>query len=108
MIPRRPTTALIACGRRLTGLGGAFVIWALGILAYAPELHAKLHHDCCEPQHVCVITLFSQGTEEPVTPSFSLGLVAVPQGEISRPAPMAVNLGAPQIRLPAVRGPPLH
>lgn len=46
----------------------AVLVWALGLLAASPELHAALHHDADQADHVCAVTLFSHGTENPVPP----------------------------------------
>lgn len=60
----RPIARFAAFHRWVAG-ACAGVIWLLGVLALSPELHVELHDDCCEPQHVCAITLFAAGAENP-------------------------------------------
>ncbi len=43
----------------------AVVVWLLTLLSGSPQLHAALHGDAARAGHVCAVTLFSQGTENP-------------------------------------------
>jgi hypothetical protein len=43
----------------------AVLVWLLTLLSGSPQLHAALHGDAAQAEHVCAVTLFSQGTEIP-------------------------------------------
>ena len=45
----------------------ALTVWALGLLAVSPELHAALHTDADHADHACAITLFSHGVDNSTT-----------------------------------------
>jgi len=47
----------------------ALLVWALGLLAVTPDLHAALHTDAGHADHECAITLFAHGADHaaPVT-----------------------------------------
>ena len=53
----------------------ALTVWMLGLLAASPVLHAALHADADQSEHDCAITLFSHGTDAPLT---ATGLVRLP------------------------------
>lgn len=92
--------------RRLTASGCALTIWLLGLLALSPHLHAELHDDCCEPEHVCAITLFHSGTENPTAHAAVAPAPPVPRVEYRlRILSAAWRAWAPS-RLPPSRGPP--
>jgi hypothetical protein len=84
----------------------AVVVWALGVFAVSPELHAVLHHDSDAHAHECAITLFAHGAgslgSAPVLQSLSdarvLGCVALPSSH---------DWSAPDYRLRPACGPPL-
>jgi hypothetical protein len=61
-----PRTAAPSAAFRGLAAFCAVLVWALGLLAASPELHAALHHDADQADHVCAVTLFHQGTENPV------------------------------------------
>jgi hypothetical protein len=62
-MPERTPHRLAAFQRLVAGMC-AFVVFALGALAASPQLHEDVHADCCEPEHVCAITLFSHAPGE--------------------------------------------
>jgi hypothetical protein len=39
----------------------AVAVFAMGLIAASPELHADIHHDATDANHVCAITLASTG-----------------------------------------------
>jgi len=49
---------------RWVALFCAVAVWALGLLAVSPQLHAALHNDANHQDHTCAVTLFSHGVEE--------------------------------------------
>lgn len=65
----------------------AITVWALGVLAASPELHAALHHDDGEHAHECAVTLFAHGVDtldaapllHRVADARELGCVAAPR-----------------------------
>lgn len=85
----------------------AVLVWALGLLAASPELHAALHHDADQADHVCAVTLFHQGTENPVPP-----LVIAPAPLLTVVALVApvdsFRFEAPDGWLQPAQGPPLR
>ncbi len=42
----------------------ALTVWALGLLAVSPHLHAALHSDANHQDHTCAITLFNHGVDD--------------------------------------------
>ncbi|WP_415908421.1 hypothetical protein [Oleiharenicola sp. Vm1] len=65
----------------------AVTVWALGVLAASPELHAALHGDSGDHAHECAVTLFAHGAAaldaapalHRVTDARELGRVAAPR-----------------------------
>lgn len=106
MSDRRHETPLPRATRWLAA-SLAVVVWALGVFAASPELHATLHHDSDAHSHECAITLFAHGVE-------SLGGAPVLQSlsdarEIGRVAlPLSHDWSAPDYRLRPACGPPLR
>ena len=54
---------------RWVALASALMVWALGLLAASPQLHAAMHKDAVQDEHVCAVTLFSQGVESTTPPT---------------------------------------
>lgn len=83
----------------------AVVVWALGVFAVSPELHAALHHDSDAQAHECAVTLFAHGVESlgsaPVLQSVSDARVL---GCVARPS--SHDWSAPDYRLRPACGPP--
>lgn len=91
---------------RWLALSLAVVVWALGVFAASPELHAALHPDSGVDAHECAITLFAHGAEalggapvlQPLADARELGRVALPWSH---------DWSAPDYRLRPACGPPL-
>lgn len=41
------------------------LVWVLSLLAASQQLHLSLHDDAGHADHVCAVTLFSHGTDNP-------------------------------------------
>lgn len=84
----------------------AATVWALGVLAVSPELHAELHADSDGHAHECAVTLFAHGADtldaapalQPQSDARELGRVAAPGTHV---------WAAPHYRLRPACGPPL-
>lgn len=95
---------------RLTAAVCACAVWLLGLFAVSPQLHGHLHHgdsDHAETsaEHVCAVTLFQHGVENPM-PDAALRLAARVQflGTLAV-APLAAPATV-DVRLQPGRGPP--
>lgn len=105
---RYPTAVLPRLRWRLTALLAAGLVGLLGLMAASPELHAQADCADCDPQpteHVCAVTLFAHGAENPA--EFA-PLLATPRRLVvaglpvaDAPPPRAVD-----VRLPSGRDPP--
>ncbi|MGA3179635.1 MAG: hypothetical protein ABSF38_04750 [Verrucomicrobiota bacterium] len=56
------------------------LVFGLSLLAACPALHELIHHDACDPDHECAITLFAHG-------QVNLAETVVPI--VQRPEPVA-------------------
>ena len=82
------------------------MVWALGLLAASPQLHAALHSDAQHVEHTCAITLFSHGVDEVSGCGELVAAPALfPAGECVVQA--AVEVADSEYRLPPGCGPPL-
>lgn len=105
---RSPTPVLPRLRWRLTALLAVGLVGLLGLLAASPELHAQADCADCDPppaEHVCAVTLFAQGAENPaetapLLPAPRRLVVAGLQVADTAP-PRAVD-----VRLPSGRDPP--
>ncbi len=102
----------------------AGLVFALGLLAWMPDVHARLHHPaadhaCCtthedaSPAHSapegdggCVVTLFAQGLPTPVAapvplPPRVLAETILPAAPQAAPAPAPDRLHPPALAPPA-------
>jgi hypothetical protein len=81
------------------------MVWLLGILAASPQLHSELHDEADHTDHVCAVTLFSQGMENPMpTATF---VVEPPVLLIARLIPFEpARVESPEDWLQPGRGPP--
>jgi len=88
--------------RRVWALALVGLIWAAGLLAWAPETHAHLHGPS---EHACVVTWFAQGIADPVPPPIT---IERPVAEAAATPRLAEQWVWPtrQWRLPPGRGPP--
>lgn len=84
----------------------AVLVFGLGLLTVAPDLHVALHDDANSTQHQCAVDLFAGG----VTPMLAIVLFApVALLALGSIAPVTrVALSAPTWSLPPGRGPPLR
>lgn len=101
----RPSFIRMPSVRQILAAWCAFTIWALGIFAASPELHADLHDDCCEPEHTCAITLFSGGVEDGTVNDVLVWIENASHGRLPSAVTRlhVVETG----RFPPGRGPPL-
>ncbi|MBI3885712.1 MAG: hypothetical protein HY302_08310 [Opitutae bacterium] len=93
--------------KRWTALGCAVLVWALGILAASPQLHASLHRDAGQLEHSCAVTLFSHGAENSAPPvRLNVAPTLVVVGMLAPSEPLSVE----SVRdwLQPGRGPPLR
>jgi hypothetical protein len=81
------------------------LVWVLGLLAANPQLHLSLHDDAGHADHICAVTLFSHGADNPeaaavfiVEPTIALIARLVPAD------PLRVE--SPEDWLQPGRGPP--
>lgn len=106
MIASRSTSAPLPrlAWRWVAALCGVLV-WALGLLSANPELHSSLHDDAGHTDHVCAVTLFSQGTENPTV---AMDFVVAPTVTvIARLIPTdPIRVESPEDWLQPGRGPP--
>ncbi len=102
----------------------AGLVFALGLLAWMPEVHARLHHPAAdqacssahkdasdthsapEGEHGCVVTLFAQGLPTPVAapvalPPRVLAETTLPTAPESAPAAAPDRLHPPALAPPA-------
>jgi hypothetical protein len=90
---------------RWAAIGSALMVWMLGLLAASPQLHAALHKDAGHNEHVCAVTLFSQGVESTTPPT---GFTVAPLVLLAD-SPVPVDLcpaAPPRYRLLPGRAPP--
>jgi hypothetical protein len=108
-VNRRSATAdLPRLPWRAVALLGAFLVATLGLMAVSPELHDHAGCSECAPtpeEHVCAVTLFSQGAENPTefapllaTPR-RMVVAALPDHRTTAPALV-------DVRFPPGRDPP--
>ncbi|OHE78245.1 MAG: hypothetical protein A3G75_03275 [Verrucomicrobia bacterium RIFCSPLOWO2_12_FULL_64_8] len=83
----------------------AALVWLLGCFVASPGLHARLHADAAQSDHVCAIVSFAHGMTSPAAP---IGLSAAVLGVIDAPIPPHIEhfLSAPRYLLQPSRGPP--
>ncbi len=83
----------------------AGVVFALGLMTVAPELHLAFHDDAHGAEHTCAVELFAGG----ITPIAALAIfVPVALLALGSIVPVTrVALAAPAWNLPPGRGPPL-
>lgn len=105
---RSPDAVIPRLHWRLTALLAAGLVSLLGLMAASPELHAQAHCADCDPQpaeHVCAVTLFAHGAENPAefAPLLSAPRRLVVAGlQVADTPP----LRAVDVRLPSGRDPP--
>jgi hypothetical protein len=61
MSRRSATSPVVPRSSRWLAALLAVTVWALGVLAVSPELHAALHKDDAGHAHECAVTLFAHG-----------------------------------------------
>lgn len=84
----------------------AVTVWALGVLAVSPELHAALHGDSGDQAHECAVTLFAHGADTlGAAPELQRVAAARELGRVATPRSHAWS--APHYRLRPACGPPL-
>jgi hypothetical protein len=84
----------------------ALSVWALGLLAVSPQLHAALHADANHADHTCAVTLFSHGADvcTGTTTLVCAPLFFVVEEGLGQPVSPVAEVPH---RLPPGRGPPL-
>lgn len=82
----------------------AVTIFAMGLMAVAPNLHEDLHHDAQQPEHSCAIDQFAQGVT-PVTP-VDFGLTPLFLSDHFKASFASIDLVAVAFRQPPGRAPP--
>lgn len=106
MLRRSPASPVLPRSSRWLAALLAVTVWALGVLAVSPELHAALHGDSGEHAHECAVTLFALGADTlgtapellRVADARELGCVAPPPSHA---------WSAPHYRLRPACGPPV-
>ena len=82
----------------------AVTIFAMGLMATAPNLHEELHHDAHHPEHSCAIDQFAQGVT-PFTP-VDFGLTPSFLSDQFEASFASIDLVAVAFRQPPGRAPP--
>jgi hypothetical protein len=77
---------------------------SLQAMAVFPALHSLVHHDACDPDHECAVTLFSHGQVD-ASPT-ALPVFCAPAPLIDRQSPPRIIFVSADIRLLPSRGPP--
>lgn len=115
--PSAQSAALPRLPWRALAFGCAVAVWLLGILAYSPQLHARMHGhaehagDCshedgaASPGHTCAVTLFQNGVESPVW-AVEVRIEPLPGPALARPCTDAVPRPAADLRLHSGQAPP--
>lgn len=95
------------CLRRLLATVCAALVFALGLFAANPRLHAQLHHnDHSSSDDGCAVVLFANGVSVP------LGAIAAPPPstewrELGHASSAEIFLDSPRYLLQPGRGPPV-
>ena len=93
--------------RRLLAAGGAVLVFALGLFAASPVLHAQLHHHVdAALEDGCAIVLFAGGVSMPLV------VTAIPPRTVEWQdqrfvASVEIFLDSPRYLLRPERGPPV-
>lgn len=106
-MPRRPAVpSPLPRSSRWLAVWLAVTVWALGVLAVSPELHAELHADGDGHAHECAVTLFAHGADTlDAAPALQHRSEAHELGRVAAPDPHV--WAALHYRLRPACGPPL-
>jgi hypothetical protein len=80
------------------------LLLSLQAMAVFPALHALVHHDACDPDHECAVTLFTHGQVDASTTA--VAVVSAPAVPVFNQEPPGIIFVSADIRLLPSRGPP--
>jgi hypothetical protein len=92
--------------KKRQGVSALLLVLFLSLQAMAtfPALHALVHHDACDPDHECAVTLFSHGQVD--APGTAAPVFCAPVRLVFSQTPPRIIFVSADIRLLPSRGPP--